>query len=665
MTIYEQTSRGIEYNTDVNDDADVLRDMENLAKTADKAIDNAVEEATYDDTSVKLRLTTAEGKIEDLEEEQTTQNANIGANANAISGLQGTVTAQGQTIETLDNGKVDKVPDKGLSTEDYTTEEKEKLEGIESGANKTIVDNELNDESTNPVQNKVITEHIEKLQTENARLKSTLPETEGEGENITLEKTAELEFKTPPLPRGNTKQESYSGKNLLKNIVYENDKTVTIEGITFTKNSDGSITANGTATANSRYYFVGTGSSARASISAGTYILNGNASGGSSSSYKIDWGITGVGEKHNYDGETIVTIESDTTYYLNIYVANGQTLNNVTFYPMIRLSSITDSTYEKYVGGYASPNIDYPQKLYNLTGDVEVKIQNENLFDGQWTGSVSSNFIKVFAGKSYRYSEQNNPSAMNWRFYEKTTDTSYKQQNTSANIAYVPEKDGYVKLYKTTSTKIQCKVEIGNTTNPYTPHQNQTFTFPLGTERMYLRDYLADDGKHHVRKQIVFDGSNDESFNLQSINSNGIANFGIGLSDYSGIAANLSLCDYFSPQQTPIAQTTEEGYYLTASKTLYFRIKSTVASTVAEFKTWLSTHNVTVEYELAEEEITPYTPAQQEVYTAIKEAISYEGQTNISGSSEEANPIFEVEAYQSTKLVLDEISNAIIALGGV
>lgn len=52
--------------------------------------------------------------------------------------------------------KVDKVSGKGLSTNDYTTAEKEKLEGIAEGANKTIVDAALSSTSTNPVQNKVI-----------------------------------------------------------------------------------------------------------------------------------------------------------------------------------------------------------------------------------------------------------------------------------------------------------------------------------------------------------------------------------------------------------------------------------------------------------------------------------------------------------------------------
>ena len=52
--------------------------------------------------------------------------------------------------------KVDKVSGKGLSTNDYTTAEKNKLSGIAEGANKTIVDAALSASSTNPLQNKAI-----------------------------------------------------------------------------------------------------------------------------------------------------------------------------------------------------------------------------------------------------------------------------------------------------------------------------------------------------------------------------------------------------------------------------------------------------------------------------------------------------------------------------
>lgn len=54
------------------------------------------------------------------------------------------------------NNKVDKVSGKELSTNDYTTDEKTKLAGIEDGANKTIVDSMLSSTSTNPLQNKAV-----------------------------------------------------------------------------------------------------------------------------------------------------------------------------------------------------------------------------------------------------------------------------------------------------------------------------------------------------------------------------------------------------------------------------------------------------------------------------------------------------------------------------
>ena len=54
----------------------------------------------------------------------------------------------------------------GLSTNDYTTAEKNKLEGIDSGANKITVDSSLSTTSTNPVQNKIINNALESLRSD-------------------------------------------------------------------------------------------------------------------------------------------------------------------------------------------------------------------------------------------------------------------------------------------------------------------------------------------------------------------------------------------------------------------------------------------------------------------------------------------------------------------
>lgn len=81
------------------------------------------------------------------------------------SALSGTSTnpVQNKVINAALSNKVDKVSGKGLSTNDYTTTEKNKLSGIAEGANKTVVDNALIDTSSNPVENQVVTAALGEL----------------------------------------------------------------------------------------------------------------------------------------------------------------------------------------------------------------------------------------------------------------------------------------------------------------------------------------------------------------------------------------------------------------------------------------------------------------------------------------------------------------------
>ena len=69
------------------------------------------------------------------------------------------------TIKLKLENKVDKVDGLGLSTNDFTTEEKNKLAAIESGATKTIVDDTLNTSSTNPIQNATVASDIDDINT--------------------------------------------------------------------------------------------------------------------------------------------------------------------------------------------------------------------------------------------------------------------------------------------------------------------------------------------------------------------------------------------------------------------------------------------------------------------------------------------------------------------
>lgn len=76
---------------------------------------------------------------------------------------------QNKAVNTALGNKVDKVSGKGLSTNDYTTDEKNKLAGIEANANKTTVEDSLLSNSiTNALsanQGKILSERIAAINT--------------------------------------------------------------------------------------------------------------------------------------------------------------------------------------------------------------------------------------------------------------------------------------------------------------------------------------------------------------------------------------------------------------------------------------------------------------------------------------------------------------------
>ena len=83
------------------------------------------------------------------------------------------------------NNKVDKVEGKDLSTNDYTTAEKDKLAGIASGANKTTVENVLTSTSTanalSAAQGKVLKDLIDSKGNGNGDMTKAVYDTDGDG----------------------------------------------------------------------------------------------------------------------------------------------------------------------------------------------------------------------------------------------------------------------------------------------------------------------------------------------------------------------------------------------------------------------------------------------------------------------------------------------------
>ena len=138
-----------------------------------------------------------------------------------------------------------------------------------------------------------------------------------------------------------------AGKNLLENT----RNTTEINGIKFTVNPDGSVTANGTATANAT--FIVNDSNDTLKLENGDYILSGCPAGGNANSgyFAVVSGVSSDALSNAYDvgsGVNIPFSNNGGYYNVAIGIRSGVTVSNLTFKPMIRLASDPDSSYVPY-----------------------------------------------------------------------------------------------------------------------------------------------------------------------------------------------------------------------------------------------------------------------------------------------------------------------------
>lgn len=153
-------------------------------------------------------------------------------------------------------------------------------------------------------------------------------------------------------------------KNML-NVFTAPAQTQPINGITWTVNSDGTVTANGTASANSWFYL--TANPANISFGVET-ILTGCPSGGSATTWEIQCSQVGSSTRSDYGEGT--TQPDDYSYrYVACCVRNGQNVTNLTFKPMVCAKIAYDIT-PQFVP-YSPTNAELYQMLANGTRSLQ------------------------------------------------------------------------------------------------------------------------------------------------------------------------------------------------------------------------------------------------------------------------------------------------------
>ena len=132
-----------------------------------------------------------------------------------------------------------------------------------------------------------------------------------------------------------------------KNLVQTIATSQTINDITFTVNANGSVTCNGTNHGNNTIIFEL--NNPDVVFPEGVYITSGCPAGGSiTGGYKIQY-YNGSSWNYELGSGSIFTLSGNLKYRSRILISKDVTVTNLTFYPMLRLASIEDDTYEPYI----------------------------------------------------------------------------------------------------------------------------------------------------------------------------------------------------------------------------------------------------------------------------------------------------------------------------
>lgn len=341
-----------EIKTAVNNNADEL----DTAKEDIESLQNGQGTASTDITSLKNRTTA-------LETDNTTNKQNIQnlqteneTNKSDIEELQTDNETNKTNITDLQNDKVDKVEGKGLSTEDFTTELKEKVEGLENYDDTEIKEDISNLEAEQTEQNEQID-----------ILLNALPSETQEGENINIKGTIPTRFKKFVV-KGNSKQETRSGKNKFNNQSLE-------------KGSIGASVGNKVTYSNSDTRV--------------RSIENTSEKLKTSTEYKIicpeniEIGITIVNSALIVYSSTWLnneqTFSTSSDSYDVIYTVRYSDNSNITVDEVkemeIQIEEGPQATeYEPYG---VSPSPDYPSEIQNVEGDVNVTVANKEKTEQQ------------------------------------------------------------------------------------------------------------------------------------------------------------------------------------------------------------------------------------------------------------------------------------------
>lgn len=288
-----------------------------------------------------------------------------------------------------------------------------------------------------------------------------------------------------------------------------------------------------------------------------------------------------------------------------------------------------------------TPTPENPVEIHSTgdSGSVNEKVQNKNLWDEQWANGyydVNGNLIQ---NNYYVRSKNYIPIEPSKKIYF-PYDSFFKKYGSSSSVAFkvffynanknfisnyqmytnfgkdrwnitTPSNCYFITFYCTgIGTVYENNICISYVDTDYAPHEEQDISFPLAQgQKLMQGDYLADDGIHHVMAEDTV----------------------------SGTTATLS-------------DAKENGSYYCTQSTA-----GTLSGQVATFDSEVT--DATIQYQLAEEVIDPYTEEQQAVWEQIKALRTYKPVTHIS-STDEVPATVNVTYVKDLETVINNLGGA-------
>lgn len=172
--------------------------------------------------------------------------------------------------------------------------------------------------------------------------------------------------------------------------------------------------------------------------------------------------------------------------------------------------------------------------------------------------------------------------------------------------------------------------------------QVQTITFPLEEgQKLYEGSYLAEDGIHNKRTQIKLLSSGGNFF-VSALGTYQV----FGRTQKGVKQGSRLLSNYFKDYGSVSAIKDTVGIANNNSADRIY-VSNGISTTLDEFKDWLDKcenagRPVILECELAEEEIVPYTPKQQNAFYELQNIVLYDGINYISIDNELGSMSVEV-----------------------